>query len=94
MVQNDKVLLFRGTAAISAGRLPLWTSAEEVMRRYLLLAVVALLVGCGTARTLVLEPTRAADRFARVELIADSPTVSVPSDVTQKIESASRKGAV
>jgi len=62
------------------------------MRRYLLLAVVALLVGCGTARTLVLEPTRAVDRFARVDLISDNPTVAVPAEVAQQFESVIRKG--
>jgi hypothetical protein len=62
------------------------------MRRYLILAIVAILAGCGTARTLVLEPTRVVDRFARVELVADNPTVAVPADVTQKIESVINKG--
>lgn len=62
------------------------------MRIYLLLAVMVSLAGCGTASTLVLEPVQTADRFERVELLAHNPTVAVPADVTQKIESVIRKG--
>jgi hypothetical protein len=62
------------------------------MRICLLLAVVVCLTGCGTASTLVLDPNKSADKFARVELIACKPNVDVPADVTNQLESVIRNG--
>lgn len=62
------------------------------MRIFLLIAIVITLAGCGTARTMVLEPVQATSGFTRVVVHANTPTVKVPPDVRETFESALEKG--
>jgi hypothetical protein len=62
------------------------------MKRLLLVGVVLLLTGCGTARTLVLEPVNSSARFSRVELVENNANVQVPAEVTTKFRSVVEKG--
>ena len=62
------------------------------MRNIMIISIVMLLTGCGTAQTLVLEPVTTTSKFNSVALIADNPNVNVPSEVTQKLESVINKG--
>jgi hypothetical protein len=62
------------------------------MKRALVIGLALLLVGCGTARTLVLEPVKTHSRFSGVELVESDATVTVPPEVTGKIRSVVEKG--
>ena len=62
------------------------------MRNILLIGAILVLYGCGTAKTLVLEPVKTSDKYTHIQLIADNPNVEVPADVTEKIESVIKKG--
>jgi hypothetical protein len=62
------------------------------MRNILLIGAILILYGCGTARTLVLEPVKTSDKYTHIQLIADNPNVEVPDDVIEKIESVIKKG--
>jgi hypothetical protein len=62
------------------------------MRNLIIISIVFILSGCGTARTLVLEPVTTNNKYTNVTLIADNPNVEVPADVTDKIESVIKKG--
>jgi hypothetical protein len=62
------------------------------MKRTLVIGLVLLLVGCGTARTLVLEPVKTHSRFSSVQLVQNEATVTVPPEVTEKIRSVVEKG--
>lgn len=53
---------------------------------------VTALAGCGSARTVVVEPVKSAVRYATLTVVADTPTVEVaPSDVSD-FEATLRKG--
>ncbi|WP_019451798.1 hypothetical protein [Cupriavidus sp. BIS7] len=62
------------------------------MKRMLLVGIVVVLGGCGTARTLVLEPVKQPNHFQRVELVEAPATVKVPAQVTEKFRSVVEKG--
>ena len=62
------------------------------MRKLMMISIILLLAGCGTASTLVLEPVATNNKYTNVTLIADNPNVEVPADVTDKIESVIKKG--
>ncbi|TAM01739.1 MAG: hypothetical protein EPN70_18715 [Paraburkholderia sp.] len=62
------------------------------MKHPLVIGLALLLVACGTARTVVLEPARNHDRFSGVELVESEATVTVPPEVTAKMRSVIEKG--
>ncbi len=62
------------------------------MKRILIIGIVLFLGGCGTARTLVLEPIKQPNHFQRAELVEGPATVKVPAQVTEKFRSVVEKG--
>jgi hypothetical protein len=54
--------------------------------------MVLIITGCGTARTLVLEPVETTTKYTNVKIVADNPNVNVPSEVIEIFESTLRKG--
>lgn len=64
------------------------------MRRFLSLLLVVFLCGCGTARTIALDPVDSRQAYSNVKLVAHNPTVEVPAEVTDKIESVIRQGLI
>lgn len=62
------------------------------MKRILVIGLVLLLVGCGTARTLVIEPVKQPAQFQRAELIEANATVKVLPAVQEKFRSVVEKG--
>jgi hypothetical protein len=65
---------------------------KSVMRILTTVLLALVLAGCGTARTLVLEPPETNARFSSAALIAHNPTVEVPPEVTGRIEAVIGKG--
>lgn len=63
-----------------------------MMRNLLLVSILLALVGCGTARTLVIEPVATNDKYTSVKLVANNPNVQVPAEVIEKIEAVINKG--
>ena len=60
--------------------------------KHIVLALVAFaLVGCGTAKTIVLEAPIEKVAYAAVAIVSDNPTVEVPEEVTQIFEGELRK---
>jgi hypothetical protein len=57
------------------------------MNRILFIVIALGLAGCGTARTIVLEPASTQDTYRNVQIVPQSPTVDVPMEVTQLFES-------
>jgi len=62
------------------------------MKRAYIFALVFALTGCGTARTLVLDPVKSEAKFAHAVLEENNPNVSVPPEVTAKFRSVIEKG--
>lgn len=61
------------------------------MRTQLALTCMALLAGCGTARTVVLDAPDTDVGFSEVTIVARNPTVRVPQSVTDVFESELRQ---
>lgn len=55
------------------------------------LVLAAALAGCGTARTVVVEPAKATARYRTLTIAADPSTVAVPADVSRDFEASLRK---
>jgi hypothetical protein len=79
----------QGVRKLGPAQLYHWESA---MRGLCVLVLVVTLAGCGTARTLVLEPVSSSSKYPNAELIAQNPHVDVPQSVTDLLESVIRKG--
>ena len=62
------------------------------MRNFYFVLIILILTGCGTARTLVMEPVQSTTKYTHVMLVADNPTVEVPDDVTETLEETINKG--
>ncbi|GAB7549818.1 hypothetical protein [Cupriavidus sp. 8B] len=62
------------------------------MKRLQIICLVLVLVGCGTARTLVIEPIKRPNQFQRAELVENKATVTVPAAVTEKFRSVVETG--
>ena len=56
------------------------------MKSILLFLVVITLTGCGTAKTIVLEPPKEKVTYSSVAIIPNNPTVQVPDEVTEVFE--------
>lgn len=56
------------------------------------LVLATALAGCGSARTVVVEPVKSATRYAALTIVADTPTVEVPAADVSGFEASLRKG--
>jgi hypothetical protein len=63
-----------------------------IMRNIITMLLIGFLSACGTARTLAVEPVSSPQSYTNLKLVAHNPTVNVPAEVTEKLESVIRTG--
>ena len=62
------------------------------MRNIILLLPILILVGCGTAKTLVLQPPETTAKYSDVKVVSDNPTVAVPEEIRIQMNTAIEQG--
>lgn len=61
------------------------------MRKLIFFFIVLFVTGCGTAKTIVLEPPKASGKFQHIQILSHNPTVDLPVEVAEVFEGELRK---
>ncbi len=63
-----------------------------MLKKIVILCFISMLIGCGTAQTIVMEPVKGRTTVSGISVVSDSHNVEVPDEIVQQLKEKIERG--